>query len=330
MSDAEKKVAVVTGASSGIGMATALALADEGYGLVLAARRKKELEEVARQCEEKGVEALAVAVDMSSETSSQKLLEAALTKFGYITTWINNAAVYMTGKFEDVPLEDARRLMDVNFFGYIYGSRAALAQFRSQDFGTLINISSVNAAAPQPYVSIYSASKAAVRAFDEAIRMELKLEGLDRKIHVCTVMPASVDTNLFQNSANYSGNKIQSLEPVYDPTYVAKHIVKLAEYPKREVIVGPAGKVMALQNAHAPRMYEKQIARFTQKDLISEDTAAATAGNLYESIDENRGMRGGWREHRLRADQLNTGLSVGLAAIAGLTYLALKRARHSS
>jgi short-subunit dehydrogenase len=299
-------------------MATALEFAENNYNVVLAARRMDELKEVARRCEEKGVEALAIQTDVSRDDDMHDLCARAVEAFGRIDVWINNAAVYMVSKFQDTPLKDMKRLMDVNFFGYVHGTHAALSQFRKQDYGTLINVSSVNAAAPQPYVSIYSASKAAIRALDEAIRMELRLEGLDDKIHVSTIMPASIDTNLFQNGANYTGREVRALEPVYDPTYVAKRIRQVAMRPKREKYVGPVGTLMALQRTHMPGMYEKQVGKFTDADLLGDKKAEATSGNLYETLDVNRGMRGGWREKRVRADRFNMITGVVAASIVGL------------
>ncbi|HEX8182629.1 MAG TPA: SDR family oxidoreductase [Candidatus Saccharimonadales bacterium] len=325
------KVAVITGASSGIGLATALAFAEQGYNVVLAARRLQELEQAAAECKAHGVGALAVAVDTTDDQAVHQLGQVAVQTFGHIDIWVNNAAVYLTGKFEDVPIGDMRRLMDTNFFGYVHGSMTALTLFRAQTYGTLINVSSVNAAAPQPYVSIYSASKAAVRTLDESLRMELRLDGLHKQIHVCTVMPASVDTNLFQNGANYSGRRVQAIEPVYDPQYAAKHIVGLAHTPKREIIIGPAGKLMALHNAHMPASYEKQVGRFTRADLLdSEQAAPLSTGNLYAPLEENRGMRGGWREERVRADKLNAGMGIGLAVAAGMAGLGFWLLRRSS
>lgn len=319
----ERKVAVITGASSGIGMATALEFAANDYNVVVAARRMDELKEVARRSEELGVESLAVMTDVSSDDEMHELCSQAVEAFGHIDVWINNAGVYLVGKFQDLPLKDMQRLMDVNFFGYVHGSHAALGQFRKQGYGNLINVSSVNAAAPQPYVSVYSASKAAIRALDESIRMELRLEGLLGKINVCTVMPAGIDTNLFQNGANYSGKRVQAIEPVYDPSYVAKRIYQLAKKPKREKYVGPVGTLMALQRTHLPSMYEKQVGTFTDMDLLSDKDAAPTSGNLYEPLAGNRGIRGGWREKRLRADHFNMITGGVLATAAGLISLSL-------
>lgn len=325
-----RQVAVVTGASSGIGMATVLEFARQGYDVVLAARRRKELEDVAKQCQEHEIETLVVPTDTSNDKAVRALCEAAIQRFGHIDVWVNDAGVYLTGKFEDTPLEDMHRLFDTNFFGYVHGSQAALAEFRRQEHGILINVSSVNASAPQPYVAAYSASKAAVRALDESLRMELRVDDLQDKIHVCTVMPASIDTNIFQNAGNYTGKEIEALEPVYDPAYVAEQIVKLAHHPKRQIIVGPAGKLMAMQSAHMPHMYEKRMSRFTQSNILSNRPATMSDGNLFEPIGQNRGMRGGWREQRLRADKLNMGIGAALAGIfaAGVGVALYKRKKE--
>lgn len=323
--DDDQKVAVVTGASSGIGLATALEFAKKGYNLVLAARSEADIQEAATACEEfENVSAIPVVLDTADDAAMHNLAKRAIEAFGKIDVWVNNAAVYLVGKFEDTPLEDMRRLMEVNFFGYVHGSHAALMQFRVQGYGTLISISSINAAAPQPYVGVYSASKAAIRALNESLRMELALDGLSDTIHVCTVMPGSIDTNFFQNGANYSGQEVVALEPVYDPEYAARQIVRLARFPKREIIIGPAARLMALQNALMPSMYERQIAKFTQKDLLSEDHAEPSRGNLYDERISKKGMHGGWRNTRIRADHLNATLAAGTAAaigVAALVYL---------
>jgi short-subunit dehydrogenase len=325
-----RKVVVITGASSGIGMAAAYAFAEHNYDVVLAARREKNLREVAGTCEEMGARTLAVVTDVTNDEAVHELCNQAVETFGHIDVWINNAGVYMVGKFEDLPQEDMQRLMDTNFFGVVHGSHAALGQFRHQRYGTLINVSSVNASAAQPYVSIYSASKAAIRALDESIRMELELELLADMIHVCTVMPATVDTNIFQNAANYSGHEAQAIDPVYDPTYVARALLRIAKNPKREKYVGPAGVMLALQRTHMPGNYERQVGAFTNKELLGEDRIPDTQGNLYEPVVGNDGMRGGWRERKVPASQLNIATGAMLATMIGIIgagYMLARRHR---
>lgn len=317
----DAKTVVITGATSGIGLATAREFAAKGYNLVLAARRTDELERIAEELIDGGTSVLIESLDTADTAAMERLANGAREEFGTIDVWVNNAGVYVAGKFEETPIEDMRRLMDTNFFGYVNGSRAALEQFRDQGFGTLINVASINAAAPQPYTSVYSASKAAIRALDESLRMELALDKEARKIHVCTVMPAGVDTNLFRNAANYTGKELLAVEPVYSPTLVARRIVALARAPKREIAVGGAGRLMAFENRMSPRFYERMMAYFTQDDALSETEAVRTKGNLYEPIESHRGMTGGWQGRRVKGEVTDRIMLTGLVLIGAAAAL---------
>jgi short-subunit dehydrogenase len=324
---------VITGASSGIGLATAHEFARHGYNLVLVSRRKKELEKIARELNEVGADVLTVPADTTDDVAVHQVGVSALDRFGHINVWINAAGVYIAGKFQDIPHKDMRRVFDINFFGYVNGSETALEIFRAQASGTLINVASLNSIAPQPYVSIYSASKAAVRSFSESLRMELRLDGFQDLIHVCTVMPAAIDTNIFQNSANYTGHAVLPPVPVYDPAYVARKLYGLTLNPKRELLVGQAAQLLALQHVTMPGQYEKQMAHFTEAKVIDDDTPVpGNSGNLFAPIEKNRGMRGGWREDHLRGDMANAGIGLGLAALSALTVFGfiLARRGHSS
>ncbi|MBL8159092.1 SDR family NAD(P)-dependent oxidoreductase [Candidatus Saccharibacteria bacterium] len=314
------RVALITGATSGIGRATALEFARQGYDVALLARRQAELHAIAKECEEQGVRAVIAVADVTDETAVQKAAEMAIRAFGHIDIWVNNAAVSLFAKFETAPSDEYRRVIETNLFGYIHGARTAIKQFKHQGHGTLINVSSVTAQAPQPYTSAYVASKYAIRGLSASLRMELQLDGLADAIHVTTVMPASVDTNLFQNAANHTDREVVALEPVYDAGYVAKHIVKLAKHPRREAIIGPAGKLMALEYALMPGRYEQKMAAFYDRDHLGEHAEDKTAGNLFAPLIGNTGVAGGWRDRRIRADQLNKMVGVataGLVALAG-------------
>ncbi len=132
-------VVVITGASSGIGRATALAFARRGATVVVAARREQALRGVATECEQLGGRALAVPTDVTDEAAVRSLARRAVESFGRVDVWVNNAAVGLFGRFEDTPLEAYRRVIETNLFGYIYGARAALPIFREQGSGVLIN-----------------------------------------------------------------------------------------------------------------------------------------------------------------------------------------------
>lgn len=331
--EAARKVAVITGASSGIGRATALEFARRGYGVILTARRQSELEQTANECEKVGATAVAVAADTTDEAALQKVAKLAETTFGGFDVWINNAAVSAYGPFLDIPVEDFRRILDTNVMGYVHGARLALRQFRSNGQGTLVNVSSADATAPVPYSSPYVTSKYAIRGLSESLRMELQVEGLANAIHVCTVLPASTDTNLYQNAANYMRREVQAIEPVYDAAYVAKQIVRLAEQPRREVIIGPAGRAMAMEFSLMPRLYEQLVGRFINLNNFNNQPTGETKGNLYRPVETNRGIEGGWGDRRIRADTLNIMLGTSAAVVAGLLgagYLAVRRGISSS
>lgn len=288
----ENSVVVITGASSGIGRATAHAFAEEGATVVLAARREQALEEVAAECESRGARALVVPTDTADEAAVQALARRATETFGRIDTWVNNAAVTLFARFEEAPPEVFRKVFETNFFGYVHGIRAVLPIFREQGSGVLVNVSSVVATAPQPFTSAYVASKAAIRGLSECLRMELKLDGVD--IHVCHVMPASIDTPFFQQTANYTGRAVKALDPTYPPEQVARTIVKMAKRPRAEVKVGNAGRMMAAEHAIAPRLYERMGARAVDNNHFQEKPAEPTEGNLFVPMPEYATVRGGW------------------------------------
>jgi NADP-dependent 3-hydroxy acid dehydrogenase YdfG len=147
------KVVVVTGASSGIGKASALALADQGARLVLAARRKKELEDTAVACRAKGTEVVTVITDVADEAQVQALAKNAIETFGHIDVWFNNAGMDAFGRFEDIPPETFERVLQINLMGTVHGARAALPHFLERNSGILINNASLVGNCPSPFHS---------------------------------------------------------------------------------------------------------------------------------------------------------------------------------
>jgi NAD(P)-dependent dehydrogenase (short-subunit alcohol dehydrogenase family) len=291
----QDSVVVITGASSGIGRATALEFARRGATVVLAARREQPLRELAVECEHLGGHALVVPVDVTDEAAVQTLARRATENFGRIDVWVNNAAVSLFARFEESPPDAYRRVIETNLWGYIYGARAVLPIFREQGSGVLINIASIVATVPQPYTSAYVIAKHAVRALGMSLRQELSLDGA-KDIHVCTVMPASIDTPLFQHAANYTGRTVKPMPPVYAAERVAKTIVGLAERPQREVMVGNAGRMLALMRTIAPGPAERMMARQVDKQHFYQDRPAEpTSGNLFEPMPQYTGASGGWQ-----------------------------------
>ncbi len=290
----QNSVIVITGASSGIGRATALEFAKKGATLVLAARREAALLEVVQECDRLGGTAIAVPTDVTDESAVQALARRAIETFGRLDVWVNNAAVSLFARFEEVPLEAFHRVIETNVFGYIHGARAALPYFREQGSGNLINVSSVVAITGQPYTIPYTISKYAIRGLSDSLRMELYLDQAS-DIHVCTVLPASIDTPIFQHAANYSGRKTKALNPVYPAKDVAEAIVGLAERPQREVIVGQAGYLLAVQKTLAPDFCEQSMASQVDQDHFQDKKPEApTDGNVFEPMQDYTGISGNW------------------------------------
>jgi short-subunit dehydrogenase len=310
-------VVVITGASSGIGRATALRFAERGATVVVAARREQALNEVVREIEQRGGRGLAVSTDVTDEGAVQALARRALVTFGRIDVWVNNAALSLFGRFEETPPEDYRRVIEVDLFGYIHGARAALPIFREQGSGVLINTASIVATIPQPYTSPYVISKHGIRALGMSLRQELSLDG-GHDIHVCTVMPATVDTPFFQHAANYTGRAVKAMPPVVSADRVASTIVSLAERPRREVIVGNAGRMLTLMRAISPGMAERMMARqVDQTHLYRDKPASPTSGNLWEPM-RYTSVSGGWTASGVQQDEAAPQRRRGLAGLAAL------------
>lgn len=323
MKNLDQAVVVITGASSGIGHAAALKFADSGARLVLAARRENVLEEVARDCRNRGAKVIVAPTDVTDEEAVKKLAERAYAEFGRIDVWVNNAAVTLFSRFEEAPAKAYRRVIETNFFGYVNGARAVLPYFREQGEGTLINVNSIVSSAPQPYTSAYVASKYAIRGFTECLRMELSLDEVPHII-VCTIMPASIDTPLFSNAANYTGRGVKALNPVYSAHKIARAIVSAAKNPKRERIVGEAGRPLAIGHAVAPGIYEKLAARMVDNDHFKDEPAPSGEGNLFMPSDHT-GISDGWRDRQVLPMQAHAASVAFLAVAAGLIWLAVKR-----
>jgi NAD(P)-dependent dehydrogenase (short-subunit alcohol dehydrogenase family) len=288
-------VVVITGASSGIGRATAHALAEHGASVVLAARSEQSLREVANECEAAGGRVLAVPTDVSDKEAVQDLARQAADRFGRIDIWVNNAGVMAYGYFEQVPDETYRQVIETNLFGTINGARAALPYFREQGSGVLINISSLWGRMFSPYVSAYTTSKFGVRTFSESLREALADE---EDIDVCTILPQSVDTPIFRHAANYSGRGAKPVPPIVDPSRVVRAVLRCIEHPQREVSVGFVGHLEAIIQETMPGPFNWLAPYVMRWAAFSSEPAESKPGNVFQPMPEWNQVTGGWRSKR--------------------------------
>jgi NAD(P)-dependent dehydrogenase (short-subunit alcohol dehydrogenase family) len=314
----EGSVAVVTGASSGIGRATTLCLAERGADVVLAARSETDLADAARECERAGACAIAVPTDVGDERAVQELADAAMARFGRIDAWVNNAGVIAYGDFEDMPSEVFEQVIRTNLFGQINGARAALGAFRRSRSGVLVNVASIWGRMTSPHVGAYVVSKHGVRAFSECLRQSLHDKPETDDIHVCTIFPESIDTPIFRHAANYTGRGVKPVPPVAAPHRVAGAIVSCIERPELEVTVGWVGHMVELgTSVLPPAVYARLVPWVFDRTVFDSGSERRDPGNLFEPQPELNRIDGGWRDsgtRRIRWGAAAAALAVPLLA----------------
>jgi short-subunit dehydrogenase len=281
------RVIVITGGSSGIGHATALAFAKRGDCVAIAARGAEALARVAEEIEAAGGQALAITADVAQFDDVARIASETVARFGQIDVWINNASVAEWGTVESLDIATIDRVIAVDLLGPIYGCKAVLPHFRARGRGVLINVASGLAERAVPLLSTYSAAKAGVKGFTDALRIELAAEkaGID----VVLVLPASINTPFYSHGRSRLGVRPHPISVIYPPEAVAEAMVKVVEKPQREVYVGAMAKVLALSQRLSPSLtdtYMLQGNRMIRQQLTA--TPDRGESNLFESPNDSR------------------------------------------
>jgi len=297
------KTIVITGASSGFGRGAAEELGRLGANVVVVARRIGILDDMAARIVAAGGSAVAVEADVSDARAVARVRDTALQQFGRIDVWVNNVGVGALGFFWDIPVEDQARVVDVNLKSVIYGSHAAITQFRAQGEGVLVNIGSVDSEVPLAFQATYAATKAAVLSLGRSLTEELRLDGTLDTIKVGTIMPYAIDTPWWVHAANYSGHAPR-MALIDDPQIVVDAIVAACTNPKEQDAVGPKATVSALSHSMFPKLTERLTAKVVEKEFGKGGPVPPTTGAIYEPIAEGDTVDGGLRERMRREDEL--------------------------
>ncbi|HKO87778.1 MAG TPA: SDR family oxidoreductase [Burkholderiales bacterium] len=276
----QEQVVVVTGASSGIGLATVERAVECGAKVVLAARSEDTLEEIVDYINLNGGDAIFVPCDVGDREQIEAVAQAALDHFGRIDTWVNNAGVAIYGRLEEVSEEDSRRLFDTNFWGVVNGSLIALEHLRAGGGGALINVGSEVSDAFIPLQGMYSASKHAVKGFTDALRVEV--EELDKApISITLIQPTAVNTPYPQHAKNYLDREPKLPSPQIDPHDVADAILDAASDGGRDVKVGSMAHMNTFMAKMIPGLADKMSAKMEKRQQEDNPPRRDPDGALY-------------------------------------------------
>jgi NAD(P)-dependent dehydrogenase (short-subunit alcohol dehydrogenase family) len=328
LKDIKDQVIVITGASSGIGLATALMAAKRGACVVLNSRDEQDLRTAAERVRADGGRAAYVVGDVGDMAAMQQVAQRAITEFGGIDTWVNNAGVSAYGRIEEVTLEDARRIFETNYWGVVHGALAALPHLRARG-GALINVGSILSSTGYPLQGHYAASKHAVKGFTDSLRLEVEESGA--AVSVTLIQPAAIDTPYPEHARNYLGVEPVHMPPVYAPEVVAKAIIHCATHPQRDVLVGGSGKLFSASEKYAPRLFDRMKEATGFKGQYS-DTPALDDDTLHAPRPNDARVRGTYPGHVMQSSlytnaRLHRGPLFGIAVIGAGLLLASRLGR---
>lgn len=293
------RIAVVIGASSGIGRATAVALATEGWSVVLGARSRRSLEAAAEECRiaaPLGVFSV-FEMDVTEPATVQALLDDAIVRHGRIDAVVHTAAVIGYGRFEDVPAAEFERAVTTNLLGSATVARAALAVFREAGRGHLVLFGSLLGKIAVPFMSPYVIGKWGVQALARTLQIETRDA---RDIVVSLVSPGGVDTPAYLHAANRAGREGRPPPPVDPPEKVARAVVKLMDRPRRDRSVGIANGAIVAGFRFLPAVFDVLVTPLMRVAALSRRPMEPHAGNVFEAVPDSDTTHGLWNRVGLR------------------------------
>jgi NAD(P)-dependent dehydrogenase (short-subunit alcohol dehydrogenase family) len=282
-----RRVAVVTGASAGVGRATARALADHGFDVALLARGAVGLERAARDVERRGGRALCVPTDVSQFDAVQHAAATVEDELGPVSVWVNNAMTTIFAPVGDIAPADFQRALEVTFLGQVWGTMAALQHMRPRDAGTIVNVGSALAFIGIPLQSAYCSAKFAARGFFESTRAELLHDGSN--VRLCMVHLPAVNTPQFTWCKTTMEHRPMPVPPIYQPETPAKFIVEVALDGRRSKVVGSWNKVLVAAASIAPALGNQYAAVSAwASQLTPMPVDADRPVNLDDPVDRDR------------------------------------------
>jgi NAD(P)-dependent dehydrogenase (short-subunit alcohol dehydrogenase family) len=322
----DEQVVVIIGASSGIGRESALQCAARGAKVVVAARSEPGLHSLVKEIEAAGGKATYALCDASSIDQVAAVADHAVATYGRLDTWVHAASVGVYATLEKVPLDDFRRVMDVNVMGYVHGIQTALPHLRREGQGAIIVVSSIESTVAMPLQSAYVASKHALEGLVETLRRELRYEGVP--ISVTSIKPAVISTPFYHNALSNVGFRPKAPGPVYHPSVVAGLVCYAAEHPVRDMIAGGSGRLMTLMQQVAPGLMDVGIGRVGIP--LQRTGEPATDDALYAPRHHDNRVEAGIGSHAFRFSPYTwlqshppakTALGLATAALASLAIL---------
>ena len=333
--DDDRRIAVVTGASAGIGRATAIAFAKRGWTVALLARGEAGLEGARRDVEAAGGVAVVLPVDVADADAVTAAADSIVSECGHIDVWVNNAMATVFGRAEDIPADEWRRVTEVTYLGAVFGTLAALRPMRARDRGVIVQVGSALAYRSIPLQAPYCAAKAALRGFTDALRCELIHD--KSGVQLTMVHLPGVNTPQFGWSRTHMPHRHRPVGAVYQPEVAAAAIVKAAMEAPRELWVGmPAVQAIAGASV-APGLLDSYLARAAYDAQSGEEPAGSGRGILFAPADQDGGIHGSFDDEAkssaipVKAGAARSGIALGgVAAMAGIYLLGRRISRTES